>query len=291
MRIAILADIHGNYHGLDAALRDVEAVGVDRIIVLGDLADRGPDPAACVERVRETADVCLKGNTDAYVIQMADGESPPYIMTLQQYAPTRWATSQLSEEHFAYLRSLPDQHVVEEPGMPAIRFVHGSPRSANEGITSRGEFGMTPDVALALIAEAVLVFGHTHRSEDWRIDGRWAVNAGSVGQPFDRHDGAQYVVLTGEDGAWTLERREAEYDTSALEAAYRDSGYLEVAGAFGWASMMDALVGGDYLMRYVRHMGRLAREAGVDPRRIPDEVYRQADDAFERVERQAGGYL
>lgn len=43
MRVAVLADIHGNLPALEAVLRDVEAAGVDAVVLGGDLAD-GPMP-------------------------------------------------------------------------------------------------------------------------------------------------------------------------------------------------------------------------------------------------------
>ena len=49
MRVAVLADIHGNLPALDAVLRDVEACGVDAIVLNGDLAD-GPMPAQTLDR-------------------------------------------------------------------------------------------------------------------------------------------------------------------------------------------------------------------------------------------------
>ena len=47
MRVAVLADIHGNLPALDAVLRDVEAAGVDRVVLGGDPRRRPharPDP-------------------------------------------------------------------------------------------------------------------------------------------------------------------------------------------------------------------------------------------------------
>ena len=41
--VAVLADIHGNLPALEAVLAEVEAAGVDRIVLNGDLAD-GPFP-------------------------------------------------------------------------------------------------------------------------------------------------------------------------------------------------------------------------------------------------------
>ncbi len=39
MRVAVLADVHGNLPALEAVLRDVDAAGVDAIVLNGDLAD------------------------------------------------------------------------------------------------------------------------------------------------------------------------------------------------------------------------------------------------------------
>jgi predicted phosphodiesterase len=51
MRVAVLADIHGNLPALEAVLRDVEAAGVDAVVLGGDLAD-GPMPAQTHGRTR-----------------------------------------------------------------------------------------------------------------------------------------------------------------------------------------------------------------------------------------------
>jgi 3',5'-cyclic AMP phosphodiesterase CpdA len=53
MRVAVLADIHGNLPALDAVLRDVEACGVDAIVLNGDLAE-----AAHARRDAEIAGNC-----------------------------------------------------------------------------------------------------------------------------------------------------------------------------------------------------------------------------------------
>jgi Icc-related predicted phosphoesterase len=47
MRIAIIADIHGNLPALEAALAAVEKLRPDRLIVAGDIVDGAPDSAAC----------------------------------------------------------------------------------------------------------------------------------------------------------------------------------------------------------------------------------------------------
>jgi predicted phosphodiesterase len=43
-RWAVLSDIHGNLEALDAVLADAAAQNVEKIAVLGDVIDYGPDP-------------------------------------------------------------------------------------------------------------------------------------------------------------------------------------------------------------------------------------------------------
>ena len=51
MRVAIIADIHGNAGALDAVLNDLQQQGADRVIVNGDVVNRGPDSVEVMERL------------------------------------------------------------------------------------------------------------------------------------------------------------------------------------------------------------------------------------------------
>ena len=51
MRVAVLADIHGNLPALDAVLDDIDAASVDAIVLNGDLAT-GPMPAETLGQTR-----------------------------------------------------------------------------------------------------------------------------------------------------------------------------------------------------------------------------------------------
>lgn len=54
-RIAVLADIHGNLPALQAVLADVDRIGVDLIVLNGDLAD-GPFPVQTLELLESLGD-------------------------------------------------------------------------------------------------------------------------------------------------------------------------------------------------------------------------------------------
>ena len=53
MRIAILADVHGNLPALEAVLTDIEEQGVDRVIVNGDSVNRGPESVPVMRTLAE----------------------------------------------------------------------------------------------------------------------------------------------------------------------------------------------------------------------------------------------
>ena len=50
MRVAVLADIHGNLPALDAVLGEIDAAAVDAIVLNGDIAT-GPMPVETLDRL------------------------------------------------------------------------------------------------------------------------------------------------------------------------------------------------------------------------------------------------
>src|ERR1700685_2560953 len=64
MKVAIVSDIHGNRHALEAVLEAVAASDAAELWCLGDLVGYGGDPDAGVALAREHAAVCLAGNHD-----------------------------------------------------------------------------------------------------------------------------------------------------------------------------------------------------------------------------------
>lgn len=76
MRTIIFGDIHGCSLALDALLAKVKPdAGMDRIIILGDLFDRGPDSFGVLQRMKKLADsfeerfFLLLGNHEDYLLQ------------------------------------------------------------------------------------------------------------------------------------------------------------------------------------------------------------------------------
>ena len=68
MRVAVISDVHANYHALTAVLEEIDDARVDAIWCLGDTVGYGPLPNECCETVSARADVCLVGNHDLVVL-------------------------------------------------------------------------------------------------------------------------------------------------------------------------------------------------------------------------------
>jgi predicted phosphodiesterase len=79
-RWAILSDIHGNLEALEAVLSDAAAKGAEKIAVLGDVIDYGPDPVKCLERVSEAAEVWLVGNHEEEAVAPSEHQEPSAIL-------------------------------------------------------------------------------------------------------------------------------------------------------------------------------------------------------------------
>nr|BBH91349.1 hypothetical protein KTC_61000 [Thermosporothrix sp. COM3] len=71
MKVALIADIHGNRVALDAALADIKRSGADMIVCLGDVVGTGPQPQAVLERLQALVCPVVMGNTDEWALRSA----------------------------------------------------------------------------------------------------------------------------------------------------------------------------------------------------------------------------
>ena len=74
MKVAILADIHGNLTALETVLADIGLKGgADELWCLGDIVGYGPDPEECTDLVMKNCTKCVMGNHDWALINRPIG--------------------------------------------------------------------------------------------------------------------------------------------------------------------------------------------------------------------------
>jgi predicted phosphodiesterase len=229
MRLALIADIHGNLPALDAVLAELDHEGIDRAVCLGDISI-GPQPVETLERVRDQGWPVILGNWDAWLVHgMPDFDGGSLGEVLSETCS--WAGSKLTPEQQDLLLGFAPVLEVDLPEGEQLLAFHGSPRSFADAI-----FATTPDeeVEEMLAGREALVHvgGHTHFQLVRRLGESLVVNPGSIGLPFRRAlpgvmevaPWAEYGVLTFEDGRASVDLRRAPYDIEALLSALRESG-------------------------------------------------------------------
>lgn len=234
MRVAVLSDVHGNLHALEAVL--AEAQGVDAVWCLGDVVGYGPRPNECVARLREDADLCLAGNHDLVVV----GSLELDYFAAEAAEAARWTRDELTDDARAFLAGLEPSARTE-----GAELYHGSPRDPV------WEYVLGPDAALAAFAstvEPLVLIGHSHVAlaialEGRRLDGgvahagrevdlatgRHLLNPGSVGQPRDSDPRAAWLVIDTESGRATFRR--TEYPVGRTQAEIRERGLPDALAA------------------------------------------------------------
>jgi predicted phosphodiesterase len=230
MRIALIADVHGNLVALQAVLADLAGEAIDRLVCLGDVAATGPQPRAVVTRLRELACPVVMGNADAELLAPPPAAPEPADDAGRFAAISRWCAAQLSTSDLAYLRAFQPTLTVALGDGVTLLCCHGSPRSFDDTITAT-----TPEDELTEMlvgaAPPIIASGHTHIQLVRRYRDTILLNPGSVGLPIDRLPPAapvrnpawaEYAIVTAAAGRLALDLRRVPYDLAPLLAAARD---------------------------------------------------------------------
>jgi putative phosphoesterase len=279
MRLAILADVHGNMPALEGVLAEIDRDQPNEIIVAGDLIG-GPQPNETIQLLRSVNSRLILGNSDLNLLRYETGQAPSTWHTHLQYGLLRWSYRHLSQESFAFLKSLPEQIIIEVEGEAAIRIVHGSPRSPWESIYPQRDPGLLETI-MGMINERVLVCGHTH--EPWMIqrDGKIGLNPGAVCGPLNGKVGAQYAILEGDGRTWQVEHRIISYNLRRLRRSFYESGLLEEGGALAEAFYLSIETGQNVGEEFLAHAYQLASKAGFEKCGVvPDDIWQEARRTF-----------
>jgi putative phosphoesterase len=259
MRIAIIADIHGNLPALEAALAAVEKLKPDRLIVAGDVVDGAPDSAACWERVKQLDCVVLRGNHERYVFDYGTERAAPEWAT-PQFAPLHYTRRTLSQAQQREMAALPLAWTDQAAN---LLVVHASPRSDADTVLPHTSVEKLDEMFAGATAD-VIVRSHNHicSTRDWH--GRRIVTTGSVGLSLDGQPEAQFCLLTRRGGSWQVEHHSVKYDVEATLRRFRETGYLDEAGPIGILFMREIATGAHHIVPFLRYFGRRRQAAATE---------------------------
>jgi putative phosphoesterase len=228
MRIALLADIHGNLSALEAVLAALQAEAVDQLICLGDVAAVGPQPHEVIGRLRDLGCPAVKGNTDAWLSDDAVWARMKELLPPDVAEIAAWNLVQITADDRAYLHALPAGYEMDLGGGQTLLCYHGSPNSYDDILlaTTAAE---DVDRMLAGWSGTVLAGGHTHVAMLRRHGEMVLLNPGSVGSPMVvfpeiRRNPlwAEYLLLDVVNGRIDTTFRHVLLDeTAVLQAAHQ----------------------------------------------------------------------
>lgn len=237
MRVAIVADVHGNRRALEAVVADLRDVAPDLVIHGGDLAYGGTHPAEIIDQVRALGWPGVRGNTDEMLwvpetvaaYAAANPKIAPLLAAIQDLIPPTVAL--LGEERLRWLETLPFQY-----GGDGFSVVHASP-----GDLWRAPMPSASDEELqnayAPLHSPIVVYGHIHLPYVRRVQDMTIANTGSVSQSYDGDTRASYLVMDG----MNLSTRRVEYDVQSEADELNRSGLPHAA----WLSRI--LLAGKYV--------------------------------------------
>jgi predicted phosphodiesterase len=235
VRIAVFGDVHGNSIALDAVLTAIAGQGpVDGYIVLGDLANAGPDPVGVLDRLRALPNArFVRGNGDRYTVT---GEIPTWFeqerseaeiaaMRLGITESVAWARGAITAaDQYDWLAALPFDLRVALPDGTRLLAVHATHRRDDEYILSPNR---TDDELRAILADAdadLILAGHTHRPLDRTLGDRLRiVNPGCVSNPLPYLDDirAGWALLDARTDRHVVTSHLIDYDHEAVAAQAR----------------------------------------------------------------------
>jgi predicted phosphodiesterase len=238
MRLAVIADIHGNLPALEAVLADIARRGADRTINLGDCVSGPLWPRETMELLSSAAIPSVRGNHDRWV-----AETPRERM----YPSDAHAFERLTPEQRRALGALPPR--LELDG--GIVAVHGTPSDDNaylleDILEGRLVLSRPAEIAARLgdTAAGQLLCAHSHQP---RLvagpAGMSILNPGSVGCPAyadptppahvsevgSPH--ARYAIATLHAERWSVDLVAVEYDWASASKLAAANGRSEWARA------------------------------------------------------------
>lgn len=210
MKIALIADVHGNSIALERVLDDAKKQSAQEFIILGDIIMIGPDPGSVLKTLHSLNPACwIKGNTDMWFEEIGSGWQPstPLEETINLYY--NFAKERLSDKDIRFITDLPTEKSFSYKGV-TILCVHGSPGSVNQGMDYRVPADQL-ELMVKEVKEEIVVCGHTHFPYIGKAGGKWIFNAGSIGRPLDGNSLASYGMIDITSGTPEFQVRRVYY--------------------------------------------------------------------------------
>ena len=207
MKIALISDVHSNWHALKNVMKSIEENKCDKIHCLGDVVGYGPQPKKCWDLVQKKCEIILTGNHEECVCL------PFQEQKINHFAAegVRFSRKNLTDDDIKKMNDLPELKTVDSIGLTLCHGTFTSPSNWNYVLNiydAKWELEKIPTMICAI--------GHTHKPvitslsksgeiKEYRggeliemnldLNNKYLINVGSVGQPRDKDPRSCYFIL------------------------------------------------------------------------------------------------
>ncbi len=220
MKIAVIADIHGNYWALSNVLKDIDKRKPDLIVNLGDSLYGPLKPNDTFKLMNSYDIISISGNEDRAIVENLTNDSAN--MTL------KYVINDLDKDAINWLKNLTKTQLLDKENIYAF---HGTPDSDTTYLIEdlQNGYSLVNDDAtiegfLKGIKAKIILCGHSHTNRLIQTSNRLIINPGSVGlQAYDHelpiyhkmesyNNLAQYCIIDTNDSDLKVEQIAVQYD-------------------------------------------------------------------------------
>lgn len=214
MIIAVISDIHGNSYALKEVLDSAASLGVEKLLVLGDVVGYYHHPEKVLSMIAEWDHELIKGNHEVILLQLIDEKIDMSTVRRKYGDWHQMAINKLSNQQLRKLLGAPDQKKVEVDGVQFL-MCHGSSWDP--------DYYLYPDSDRAILDQTdepnvdFILVGHSHHPFVHQNKTNTLINVGSVGQSRMQGGVANWLILDTKDKSFQIMETPYNVDHLLLE--------------------------------------------------------------------------
>lgn len=256
MKIAVLSDIHSNYHAFRACYEDAVKCGAESFIFLGDYVSDLAEPQKTLDLVYEIQSqyptICLLGNRERYMLECEEGTSS--FARGSKSGSLLFTYDHLRKKDFDFFKGLKISDTIEIEGVK-MEIAHAS--MDNDRCYFDSQDGRTAEIFPQMKCNYLLT-GHSHKQYIQREADKTIINPGSVGIPQGGTRWPKYAMLEIVEDKVSCTLREVTYDMGDAIHTQFANGLVDYANCWAIGVLYDMITGEERVVKLLK----LVQEAG-----------------------------
>lgn len=254
-KIAIMSDMHSNYHAFRACYEDAIEHGADSFIFLGDYVSDLSESQKTLDLVYEIQEkyptVCLRGNREGYMLDAENGRN--HFAQGSKSGSLLYTYEHLRKKDIDFFKELNISEIIKVNGVQ-IEVAHAV--MDNDRYYFDATDGHISEVFTQMKCTYLLT-GHSHKQYIQEKDGKTIMNPGSVGIPQDKTKTSKYALLDVENGDVACKLCEVSYDMTEVICSQFRNGLMGYAKYWAIGILYDIITGEEWVLRLLKSVNEV----------------------------------